>query len=112
MFLVAVVISGLTQRVRKGAVAARYREQRTLALYELSRELAGAQDLGRVEGLGGPHRESFRQRLRVRWEPEREGCARLRKSGLEESSERDTSIQPVGLVEPSRSGHRHGDAAG
>jgi two-component system, OmpR family, sensor histidine kinase KdpD len=41
---VAVVISGLTQRVRNQAQAARERELRTAALYELSRELASAHD--------------------------------------------------------------------
>jgi two-component system sensor histidine kinase KdpD len=43
MFVVAIVISGLTQRIRNQAAAARERELRTASLYELSRELAGAQ---------------------------------------------------------------------
>jgi two-component system, OmpR family, sensor histidine kinase KdpD len=45
MFVVAVVISGLTQRIRNQAAAARERELRTAALYELSRELAAAQGI-------------------------------------------------------------------
>jgi two-component system sensor histidine kinase KdpD len=40
MFVVAVVISNLTQRVRLQADAARYRERRTATLYSMSRELA------------------------------------------------------------------------
>ena len=40
MLLVGLVISGLTVRVRTQAVAAREREQRTAALYAMSRELA------------------------------------------------------------------------
>ncbi len=40
MFIVAVVISNLTRRVRMQAEAARYRERRTASLYGLSRELA------------------------------------------------------------------------
>src|SRR3954463_16683518 len=44
MFVVAIVISGLTQRIRNEAAAARERELRTATLYELSRDLAGAQD--------------------------------------------------------------------
>ncbi|HLK39623.1 MAG TPA: sensor histidine kinase KdpD [Polyangiaceae bacterium] len=40
MFVVAVVISNLTQRVRVQAEAARQREQRTGTLYSMSRELA------------------------------------------------------------------------
>jgi two-component system sensor histidine kinase KdpD len=41
MFVVAVVISSLTKRVREQANSARYREQRTGSLYALTRELAG-----------------------------------------------------------------------
>ncbi len=48
MFSVAIVISGLTQRVKNQAAAARQREQRTAALYELSRELVAAQGSRRV----------------------------------------------------------------
>jgi two-component system, OmpR family, sensor histidine kinase KdpD len=44
MFVVAIVISGLTQRIRNEAAAARERELGTATLYDLSRELAGAQD--------------------------------------------------------------------
>jgi len=44
MFLVAVVISGLTQRVRNQAAAWQERERRTSTLYALSRELSGARD--------------------------------------------------------------------
>jgi two-component system sensor histidine kinase KdpD len=48
MFLVAIVVSALTQRIRSQARAARHREERTRALYELSRGLAGAEDRNRV----------------------------------------------------------------
>jgi two-component system sensor histidine kinase KdpD len=48
MFVVAVVISGLTQRIRNQASAARERELRTAGLYALSRDLAAAQGLDRV----------------------------------------------------------------
>ncbi len=51
MLLVAVVVSGLTVRIRQQADAARYRERRTAALYDLSRELAstrGEQSLVRT----------------------------------------------------------------
>ena len=41
MFVVALVISSLTERIRDQAGAARYREQRTASLYALTRELAG-----------------------------------------------------------------------
>jgi len=42
MFIVAVVISNLTQRIGRQADAARGRERRTAALFALSRELSGA----------------------------------------------------------------------
>jgi two-component system sensor histidine kinase KdpD len=42
MLFVAVVISGLTKRIRDQAEGARYRELRTASLYSLSRDLAGA----------------------------------------------------------------------
>jgi two-component system, OmpR family, sensor histidine kinase KdpD len=48
MFVVAIVISGLTQRIKNQASAAHRRELRTAALYELSRELAAAQSESRV----------------------------------------------------------------
>lgn len=48
MFVVAVVISGLTQRIRNQASAAQERELRTASLYALSRELAAAQGLEKV----------------------------------------------------------------
>ena len=48
MFLVALVISGLTQRVRAEAAASAQREQRTASLYALSRELAASK---RVEDI-------------------------------------------------------------
>jgi two-component system, OmpR family, sensor histidine kinase KdpD len=57
MFLVAIVISGLTQRVRNQAVAARERERRTAALYELSRELTAARDEDSVLRAGVKHLE-------------------------------------------------------
>jgi two-component system sensor histidine kinase KdpD len=57
MFLVAVVISGLTGRIRNQALAARRREERTAALYELSRELNAAQGAPRVAEVGARHLE-------------------------------------------------------
>jgi two-component system sensor histidine kinase KdpD len=41
MFLVALVISSLTQRIRAQVTAARRREQRTASLYAMARQLAG-----------------------------------------------------------------------
>lgn len=57
MFLVAIVISGLTERVRRQATAARYREQRTRALYALSRDLTGAHGAQRVVEVSAAHIE-------------------------------------------------------
>ncbi|HEY8080401.1 MAG TPA: sensor histidine kinase KdpD [Labilithrix sp.] len=52
MFLVAVVISGLTRRVREQADAARDRELRTASLYSLSRALAAAKTTADVASAG------------------------------------------------------------
>src|SRR2546428_9440316 len=45
MFVVALVISGLTVRTRDQAEAARTQERRTAALFSLSRELAAAREI-------------------------------------------------------------------
>jgi two-component system sensor histidine kinase KdpD len=55
MFLVAVVISGLTQRVRAQAEAAAQREQRTASLYALSRELAATKQVEDIAQIAARH---------------------------------------------------------
>ncbi|MBW4696730.1 MAG: sensor histidine kinase KdpD [Aphanocapsa lilacina HA4352-LM1] len=55
MLTVALLISGLTDRVRLQAQTARSRERRTAALYGLSRELAAARDLETLAGAAGQH---------------------------------------------------------
>lgn len=57
MLVVAVVISGLTQRVRNQAAAARERELRAATLYELSRDLAEAQGSEGVPHTAAKHTE-------------------------------------------------------
>jgi len=60
------VISGLTQRVRNQARAARERELRTAALYDLSRELAGARDtLGVATAAAAQLEKVFGSRVAV-----------------------------------------------
>lgn len=63
MLLIALAMSRLTSRIREQAIASRGREERTAALYALSRDLAAAPDadaLGRIiasrarETFGGP----------------------------------------------------------
>jgi two-component system, OmpR family, sensor histidine kinase KdpD len=94
MFLVAVVISGLTQRVRNQAAAARDREQRTLALYELSRELAGAQGNRRVIEVSARHLEkAFASKVSVFTPGSGEELARIYASdALGNLSETDVSV--------------------
>jgi two-component system, OmpR family, sensor histidine kinase KdpD len=66
MFVVAIVISGLTQRVRNQAAAALERELRTATLYELSRDLAGAQGSDGVIHAAAKHTEKvFASRITV-----------------------------------------------
>jgi two-component system sensor histidine kinase KdpD len=94
MFLVAVVISGLTQRVRNQASAARHREERTRTLYELSRELAGAQGIRRVIEVSAGHLEKvFSSKVSV-FTPDPSGklAPVSAGTGLDEPSEGDTSI--------------------
>jgi two-component system sensor histidine kinase KdpD len=55
MFLVALVISGLTQRVRAQAEAAGQREQRTASLYALSRELAASKQIEDIAQIAARH---------------------------------------------------------
>jgi two-component system sensor histidine kinase KdpD len=60
MFLVALVISHLTKRVRDQADAARHRERRTASLYALSRELGVAHGRERLIEVADRHiREVF-----------------------------------------------------
>jgi two-component system sensor histidine kinase KdpD len=55
MLLVALVVSGLTVRTRKQAEGARTREQRTAALYELSRELSSLRGVDRIAAAAVAH---------------------------------------------------------
>ncbi|HYQ42420.1 MAG TPA: DUF4118 domain-containing protein [Polyangiaceae bacterium] len=55
MCLVALVISGLTERVRAQADAADRREQRTAALYALSRELGAAKQIRDIADIAARH---------------------------------------------------------
>ena len=51
MFMVAFVISNLTLRVREQANAARLRERRTAALYNLSKELVHEQEVKTLSSI-------------------------------------------------------------
>ena len=55
MFVVAVVVSNLTRRVRLQADAARYRERRTASLYNMSRELAATRATGNLSAVAAQH---------------------------------------------------------
>ena len=55
MFMVALVISGLTQRVRAQAEASGQREQRTASLYALSRELAATKHVEDIARIAARH---------------------------------------------------------
>lgn len=103
MFLVAIVTSGLTERVRNQAEAARRREQQTRALFELSRELTGAQGSRRVLELGAGQIEKVFEATVSIFAPDAGGKLRLAHAsrngaaaapGAEsgEASEHDASI--------------------
>src|SRR5207237_5268394 len=55
MLIVGLVISGLTARIRRQAEAARQREQRTAALYAMSRELASTADVDALIAIAARH---------------------------------------------------------
>jgi two-component system, OmpR family, sensor histidine kinase KdpD len=55
MLIVGVVISGMTVRIRAQAEAARDREQRTAALYAMSRELASTRGVDGLVEIAGRH---------------------------------------------------------
>ena len=55
MFVVALVISGLTQRIREQAHAAARREQRMASLYGLTRELAATRATTQLAGVAAGH---------------------------------------------------------
>jgi two-component system sensor histidine kinase KdpD len=66
MLLVALVISGLTIRIRAQAAAARQREQRTAALYAMSRELASTRGVDELLAIAVRHvSEVFRGQVVV-----------------------------------------------
>jgi len=66
MFVVALVISGLTVRIRWLADSARQRERQTAALYVMSRELADARGLDQILSISLRHiRELFHVRAVV-----------------------------------------------
>lgn len=55
MLVVALIMSGLTARIREDADASREREHRTAALYALDRELAVAGDTGELLAIASRH---------------------------------------------------------
>jgi len=66
MFIVALVISGLTVRIRWLAESARQRERRTAALYAMSRDLASAREVSGILKVSARHiREVFRGQVAV-----------------------------------------------
>ena len=66
MLGIALVISGLTLRIREQADAARQRERRTGALYAMSRELAGARGRAEVLVIAERHlRTSFAAEIQI-----------------------------------------------
>jgi two-component system sensor histidine kinase KdpD len=108
MFVIGVVISGLTDRIRVHAAHARRREQRTADLYALSRELARG---GTVEQIVAAARQHigvlFDAVVQVHLaQPGPDGHLQLSGVGKTEGDERDRSVaawvfahgKPAGLT--------------
>ncbi len=94
MLVVAIVISGLTQRVRHQAAAASERELRTAALYDLSRELAGARDpQGVVQAAARQIEQVFRSKVSL-YVPEAGGrlMRAYASAGAAEAGDRELSV--------------------
>jgi two-component system sensor histidine kinase KdpD len=94
MFLVAVVISSLTDRIRTQARAAHQRELRTAALYHLSRALAGAQGVVPVLAAAAAELEKVFSASVVAFLPSAGGALERRhaSAGATGDAERDASI--------------------
>ena len=94
MFSVAIVISGLTQRIKNQASAARRRERRTAALYELSRELVAARGRQSVIEAAALQLEKVFDCKVLVFSPNPGGplCRVYASAGLGEATERDRSI--------------------
>jgi two-component system, OmpR family, sensor histidine kinase KdpD len=66
MFVVAFVVSRLTQRIRVQADAAQYRERRTASLYSMSRELAATRAARNLAAVAAGHvHEVFAARIAI-----------------------------------------------
>ena len=80
MLVVGLVISGLTARIRRQAEAARQREQRTAALYAMSRELAATGDVDALIAIAARHlTEVFGAEVAVLL-PDAEGTLEVRRT--------------------------------
>jgi two-component system sensor histidine kinase KdpD len=105
MLVVGIVISGLTVRTRAQAEAARHREQRTAALYAMSRELAGTRGVDTLLQVSVRHvAEVFRSQVVVLL-PGRDGLLASWPGGQFEVDANDLGVgrwvfehrQPAGL---------------
>lgn len=92
MFLVAVVISGLTERIRNQAAAARHREKRAAALYELNRELNAAQGTRVIEVAARHLERVFASKVAVFARHDGKLERVHRSTGWPESDVKDSSI--------------------
>ena len=112
MLLVALVLGGLTGRIRDQAEAAREREQRTAALYALSRELASAQRARRGARRHGPqHRRTPSRSRRPSSFPEPRAGSRPSPPRPYALDERERAVAQWSHRPRPGSGPRHEDPA-
>ena len=83
MFIVALVISRLTLRIREQASAARQRERRTAALYSLSRELVRERGIERLSATAIKHLNDLFGARTVIMAPGEDGKLSIPQTGLE-----------------------------
>jgi two-component system sensor histidine kinase KdpD len=77
MLVVGLVVSGLTTRIRRQAEAARAREERTAALYAMSRELAGTGSVPELVAVAQRHIGAVFDADVAVFEPDADGRPRL-----------------------------------
>lgn len=94
MLLAGILISSLTARIRRQSSAARGREERTAALYALTRALAGARDTAAIAKVAVAQIESVFESPAALLVPEHEASRALRTAGgaTLELEERDRAV--------------------
>src|SRR5258708_33118793 len=91
MLLVAITISTLTARIKQQAEAAREREQRTISLYALSRELANTPGTENLVSIATKHISELLRSPVAAFLPGSDGLLQARTGSIPDLNEREKS---------------------